>query len=111
MGYTRLNPILDSFDYTGTATVSNSVQLLKSAGTLAGTWLIFASVSNEQSTTVPLQCRVLCSVTGLVLAKDDIGKSEMNLLTLFVKDENVALYSYCPSSNSASWRFKGVRLA
>lgn len=44
MAYTRLNPLKDSFSYSGTATATNSITTLKNSGMLDGTWLVYAMV-------------------------------------------------------------------
>lgn len=111
MSYTRLNPVKDYFKYSGTATVTNSIQTLKDVGTLAGTWVVTAKVANSVSTTVALQCRLSGSSSGVFFNAQKIEQAQQNIVTAIFKDETVHLDSFCPTSNAMSWEIVGVRVA
>lgn len=111
MTYTRLNQKKDYFKYSGTGTATNSIQTLKSAGALSGTWVVVGKVQNGSSTTVALQCRLGGSVTGSYINAQKIEQSQQNVLTAIFKDETVTLGTFCPTSNALSWELTGVRVS
>ena len=111
MAYTRLNPLKDSFSYSGTATATNIIATLKNAGMLDGTWLICAIVWPTASDSTGLQCRLFGSASGLAMAKDSPAKTATIVVTTFYQDETVRLETYCPTSTAIGWKLRGVRLA
>lgn len=111
MTCTRLNPVQDYFLYSGSTTVSNSVQTLKNVGTLTGTWVVIGMVANTSTATVALQCRLVGSSTGTYLNAQKIERSQQNIISAIFKDESVRLESFCPTQNGADWKISGVRVA
>jgi hypothetical protein len=110
MAYTRLNPLKDSFSYSGTATATNSIVILKNAGMLDGTWLVCAIIWPTAANATDLQCRLYGSASGLMMDKRSPTQSVTIVLTVFCQDETMQLETYCPTSTAIGWKFKGIRL-